>query len=375
LTVAVTGAGYGQDNVPPFKVTIQDEQAVAVEQILPVDPVRRIQFAPQGLTPSVRSENNETLHLSHYATPHVDGQIGFVGNAEYTHRPLGKGKDSKERDGVTSRYVYNNGLRLTVTMSVVATRPADKAAKRQRDAVFTHYLVENTGTKPRKFGLRIFMDTYVINNDGCLFAAPTMPGKILNGVVLKGKEFPPYVQLLHQPNLMNPGYVAHLTFELGSKFEKPDRIVLTRLAASAPWDVVAMQAGDSALAFFWEPMEIKPGGKREFGYGYGKGIVPNPESEGQVEMVMGGSFAPGKVFSITARVIDPATGQSLQLELPPGMELLEGKETQAVPALSADEGFSLVYWRARVLRPGEFSVRIHSSTGVTSGKRITMTKS
>jgi hypothetical protein len=78
-------------------------------------------------------------------------------------------------------------VRVTATQTVVATKPADpKAGKRRRDAVLTHYLIENTGQKAHKVGLRMTMDTYIINNDGCQFAAPTMPGKVLNGVELKG---------------------------------------------------------------------------------------------------------------------------------------------------------------------------------------------
>ena len=90
--------------------------------------------------------------------------------------------------------------------------------------LLVHYLVENKGTRPHQFGLRVYMDTYVIDNDGCLFAAPTMPGKVLDGVALKGKLLPPYVQLLQRPDLKAPGFVAHLTLDLGPKLEKADRL-------------------------------------------------------------------------------------------------------------------------------------------------------
>src|SRR5207248_10793545 len=120
-----------------------------------------------------------------------------------------------------------------------------------------------------KVGLRVYMDVYVVNNDGAQFAAPTLPGKILNGVELKGKTLPPYVQLLQVPNLQNPGYVAHLTLDLGSKIEKPNRVVLTRHGSGiGGWDMPAFRSFDTALGIFWEPKEIKPGGKRVLAYGY-----------------------------------------------------------------------------------------------------------
>ncbi len=378
LLAPLAGAALPQKGQSPVRVTVKDEQPVVVDATLqlPVDPAQRIQFHPQGLTPRVLTMNNQTLHLGHYATLKIDNQVFQGAAAEYQNRALAKGKDGKARQGFESRFNYGNGLTVTVTMMLVATKPANKAAKRSRDSVLTHYVIENKGTKPRSVGLRIFMDTYIINNDGCLFAAPNHPNKILNGVELKGKELPPYVQLLQQPNLQNPGFVAHLTLDLGPKLDKPDRVVLTNLGAQrGQWDVAAQPAGDSALAVFWEPKEIKPGGKREIAYGYGQGLVPSPESEGRVELALGGSFVPGKRFTVTAYVNDPAPGQSLTLDLPAGMALVDSPEVQAVPAPPANGApVSLVMWRARVLRPGEFAVRVRSSTGVTQGKLVTVTQ-
>ena len=72
-------------------------------------------------------------------------------------------------------------------------------------------------------------------------------------------------EALEVPNLQNPGYVSHLTLDLGSKIEKAERVVLTRHGAPGAfggWDMQAMFAGDTALGVFWEPKEIKAGGKR-----------------------------------------------------------------------------------------------------------------
>jgi hypothetical protein len=376
LMLVVAGAALAQ-NTQPVQVTIKDEQPVIVEPVLPVDPVRRINYTPTGLGVTVRTINDQTLHLSHFPTFHFDGRVlpqGQEARAEFVNRPLPKGKSPRE--GFMSAYIVGD-LRVTVTVTLVPTKPADKSAKRQLDSVLVHYLIENKGQKPHKFGLRVYMDTYVIDNDGCQFAAPTMPGKILNGVLLKEKQLPPYVQLLQRPDLKNPGYVAHLTLDLGSRLEKPDRVVLTQHGAGGAfggWDMPAQPAGDTALGVFWEPKEIKPGGKREIAYGYGKGIVTSPEHEGQVKLALGGSFEPGKLFDITAYVSDPAPGQFLTLELPDGMKLVEGKECQPVPALQGEEVNSLVLWRARVARPGEFAVRVRSSTGVTQGKLISVSQ-
>jgi hypothetical protein len=376
-TLAGTGLTHGPAPKSPVKVSFKDDKPVLNEEAAaPVDPVRRIQYGSTGLGATVRSERNETLHLSHFPSFHIDGQFFQnqpPGRYEYLNRPLPRGKGRKDREGFQSAFIVND-LRITCSVSLVPTKPATKGAKRRMDSVLIHYLVENKGNRPHKFGLRIYMDVYVINNDGAQFAAPTMPGKILNGVELKGKQLPPYVQLLQVPNLKNPGYVAHLTLDLGNKIEKPERVVLTQHGQGfGRWEMEAVVAGDTALGVFWEPKDIKPGGKREMAYGYGQGIVPSPESEGAVKLALGGSFEPGKAFDVTAYVTDPAAGQSLTLELPAGMALVEGPPTQPVPEPPGEEATSLVRWRARVLRLGEFPLRVRSSTGVTQGKTVTVT--
>jgi hypothetical protein len=91
-------------------------------------------------------------------------------------------------------------------------------------------------------------------------------------------------------------------------------------------------------------------------------------------MALGGSLEPGKRFNVTAYVTDPAPGQFLTLELPAGMTLVDGKACQPVPAAPSEEPSSMVVWQARVLHPGEFAVRVRSSTGVTQGKHVTITR-
>jgi hypothetical protein len=368
-----------QPAAPPVRVTIKDDQPVIIEPEAPLDPVRRINYQPSIMGVAVRTEANQTLHLGHFMTLSVDGQLyhqfGPNGRPEYANRPLPRGKGGKDREGFESATAYGD-VRVTCTVTVVPTRPASRGAKRRRDAVLVHYVAENKGQQPHKVGLKVYMDTYVIDNDGALFAAPTHPGKILDGMTLQGKTLPPYLQILQRPDLKNPGFVAHLTLDLGKRLEKPDRIVLTRFGAGGNgWDMPVFQAmGDSAMGVYWEPKELKPGGKREFAYGYGQGIATTPENEGRVELALGGSFEPGKLFTVTAYVADPAPGQSLTLELPEGMALADGKEARPVPAPRDDEAFSVVVWRARVLRPGEFALRVRSSTGVTRGKTITVTR-
>src|SRR5207244_3678750 len=92
----------------------------------------------------------------------------------------------------------------------------------------------------------------------------------------------------------------------------------------------------------------------------------------EAQLTFGGNFEPGKLFTLAARVAAPGEGQALTLELPPGLERVEGAETQPVPAAAAD-GAALVLWKARVLRPGTYVVRVHSGNGTVYTRTLTIT--
>ncbi len=362
------------------KVTIQDEKPVVVEAALPVDPTPRVRYTALGLGAQIRTEQNQQLHLSHFPLLNIDGRVmqpgQMGGKFEKNNAFLPKTAGGRVRQGFQSVFVIDE-LRITMTAELAATKPAGAGQKREMGTVVLRYLVENIGKTPHKFGLKGYIDTYIINNDGALYAAPTMPGKILDGVELKDKTLPDYVQCLERPDLKNPGYVAHLTLNLGGSIEKASRVVLSSHGAGGfgMWDMPVVQAmGDSALAVFFDPKEIKPGGKREFGYAYGKGVAIPLESEGNVEVRLSGSFEPGKQFTVTALVHDPIAGQTLTLELPKGMALVGGREIQPVPLPLIDPPQSFVTWRCRVLELGQFPVRLRSSTGVTQTKLIKVEK-
>lgn len=189
-------------------------------------------------------------------------------------------------------------------------------------------------------------------------------------MVLADKTLPEYVMCLENPDLKNPGFVGYLTMKMGGKGDSPNKIVLTNLGCLGQgWDVPAQQAGDSACAIYWEAKTLKPGEKREMVMGYGAHLAGNPENDGKVTVSLGGSFEPGKVFTIQAMVNDPAPGQVLTLELPGGMKIVEGKERQPVPA-ALETGSSLVMWKASVLDLGDFELKVRSSNGVTQIKNI-----
>ena len=372
----------GEPTKPKYRIKIQDDKTVVVnmEDSGLVDPKPGIRYTMQGnFFAQITTIQGQILHLSHFPQFMINGRVvqgGQGGRFEKVNMPLPKSAKGKQRTGHSTVWLTDN-LRITQTMELYPTKPRAVGEKRLLNTVFISYNIENKAANAQTVGMRGCMDTYVITNDGCLFAAPTKPNEVLDGVVLKDKTLPPYVQMLQNPNLKSPGYVSHLTLNVGKRHEQINKVVLSSLQVGfGQWDMpVARANGDSAISFYWETKAIPPVGKRDLAYAYGVGVAVAPESEGRYQLALGGSFEPGKIFTVSAVVADPTVGQTMTLELPAGMERLEGKEVLSAGglALADDHEYSTVLWKARVLQPGSHTIRLRSSTGVTQSKIVTIT--
>ena len=374
-----------QENAGPVKVTIKDGKTVIGEATLPLDATPRIVAQYMGDTHFGLMVNNQRITCSPqgsiWGCMMVDGAISnpfvnFNGQVRQP-APLPPSASGKKRLGGQLAWKHG-GVNVTQLVELVPSKPSTKAAlagqKRLLDTVRVSYVLENNDRQPHKVAFKTCIDILIVNNDGALYASPTtQPGKVLNGVALSGKELPEYLWVLERPDLTNPGFVATMTLK-HAKGENPNKIVLSNLGVVTNfqvWDVPAQAAGDSACALFWEEKELKPGQKRELVWGYGGGISTSPDNEGRVSLGLTGSFEPGKLFTIAAQVEDPIPDQALALELPAGMERVEGKEIQSV-APPTDSGSSLVLWKARVVRPGDFEIRIRSSNGSVQSKHVSI---
>jgi hypothetical protein len=375
----------------PAKVTVVDEQAKVELVDLPIDPTQRITYqfsqnmrmgfqlhTEQGLVRITCGQGGETNNTT-CRIDNTDLEFGNpAGRWDPQQAPLAQESGGRKRLGTKSTWVYSN-VRITQIVEVVATRPLVKKdgapGKRLRDTCVIRYLIENKDTRPHKVGIRNMIDTLIVNNDGAQFAVPGKDARILpNGDFRSTKEIPPYVMVLERPDLNNPGVMAIVSPRLGGRIDPPNRLILTRWPGSGVgWEVPVQQAAfDTAYAIYWDPKEIPAGGKREVGHAYGRGLVTGLEGEGRVQVDLGGSFQPGKRFTVTAYVESPEEGQSLTLELPAGMARLEGKAVQPVPPPLAG-GLSVVLWKGSVERTGQFPLRVRSSTGYILTKTVSVT--
>jgi hypothetical protein len=374
--------GTGQEAGGPVRVVIKDAKHFAAE--VPIDPQQRIDTRyGGGFYFGLSIEGTRitcTPDISVMPMVRIDNQVlqpGFDMNGQQSpQQPLPPGPFGRKRLGTQTKWVQN-GLQITQLIEVVPSRLSATAApdqKRRLDTVRVTYLAENKDVRDHSVEFRTFIDTMIANNDGALFASPTTaPGEVLDGVALQDKTLPEYIQVLENPNVLKPGFVATLTLKFGGKVEGASKVVLCNTAGfNGNWDVPPQKAnGDSAVFLYWGPKNLKPKEKRSMVWAYGGGIPSSTENDDNVSLSLSGSFEPGKLFTVLATVDDPLPGQSLTLELPAGMERVEGKEQQPVPAPQAT-GTSAVLWKARALRLGDFDVKVRSSTGVTQIRNVSI---
>lgn len=381
--VAMIASAALAQQPPGYRVSIKDGPTAFTELTLPIDPTiritpahsngpqfgltvegKRITFAPNGsIWHQLRTDGN--------ATP------PFFEKGNNVPKPLPDAPGGKKRHGFQTSWTVNQ-IAITMTVEVVPSKPYGKAEpgqKRKMDTCRMTYVAENKDTRPHTIEFRTNIDMLINNNDGALYSSPTTePGKVLNGVILKDDKLPDFLLAMERPDANNPGFCGCMTLKFGrsQNVDGPNKIILTNLGqiGQGGWECPAQPAGDSACAIYWGPKELAPKQKRTMVWAYGGGIASSPENEGRVNLDLKGSFEPGKVFTITAYVDDPTPSQSLALHLPAGLECVQGRELQPVPPAAA--GISVVQWRARVLHPGDYDVRVRSSTGATHSKLLSI---
>lgn len=373
LVVATTCGLLAQSG--PVRVVFHEPKTEAVAAILPVDGRQRIQYTNTGAMAFGLTVDGKNLSCGAGAIRtnfKIDGQLVHPNVAVNAVKPLPADRNGKPRPGAQSSFDAN-GVRITQMLEVIPSKSTPGSTKRALDNCLIRYIFENTGKTTRTVTTRVRIDTMCGSNDGALFAAPTRPNEILNGVELSGKTLPEYVQILETPNLKAPGFHGHFTLKLPGNRIGPNRFLCTIHGGDNGWDAAAVAAnGDTDCVLYWPTSELKPGETVEMAYAYGQGIASLPEGEGRIKVSLGGNFEPGRLFHIHAFVEAPFPGQSVSIELPEGMTLVDGDATQPAAPATENSDVAALLWRGRVDRTGDFPIRIRSSNGAIETRTVSV---
>lgn len=296
-------------------------------------------------------------------------QLTTPGEKHPTYQSIFIYSDEKERDPQGDPL----GIRITQEVSL---RRSDLS--RKYEVVLVRFLVENTGTKPHKIGLRYMLDTFIGTNDGVPFLVPGQDKLIQDRADFRGEHIPQFIQALENADLRNPGVIAHLLLRLpDERYEPPERVVIAAWPDSklggrckgpfTEWepDFVSMNdkrlgRGDSAVFIYWAEKNVEPGQKREMGFAYGLGQLAASATVGgktQLAMTISGALRRGGIFTVTAYVADPERGQTISLQLPEGFRLVQGQPSRPVPV--APGRYVPVSWRVQAPNQlGEFEIGV-----------------
>jgi hypothetical protein len=355
---------------------------------------KRLTYFPEGISNNtcMRIDGNEYLLGSPPKGKWKDPLLA----------PLGKAADGRTREGARSIFVYpDENIEVTQIVEVVPNdQPTELKLKdgktqdvRLLDRVLVRYVIENKDAKAHDVGLRFLLDTFIGTNDGVPFTIPGVKDLCNTKREFdpsKGLEIPDYIQALENPDIKNPGTVAHLALRLKG-LETPNRVTLgawphyslKTIDAKARghltlWDVpfLDMQTGkrnDSAVTMYWDAKQLRAGEKRELGFAYGLGSLA--ATGGKIGLSVGGSFVVGGTFTVTALVSNPQTEETVTLELPSDFKLVEGSGTQKVPPLppNAQSQSSPVTWKVTSSKYGKRVIKVTRSTGGSQKKTIAIT--
>ena len=228
------------------------------------------------------------------------------------------------------------------------------------DTVLVYYRARNYGTIPRKVQIRLLLDTYIGTNDGVPFL---IPGKsdLTRGVELKNSDVPEYLEVIENPeDAKDPGTIVRLGLR-GLRWGQvepldPAEVVIAQKGNHLAWRPPFLPIStDSAVTIYWPEVELAPGKLAHFAITYGLGTL---EISNDLGLSAPGFVLPEREFTVTAYVYKPSQGQTVSLELPPGMRLAEGES--AVKTVPSTSQRVQLYWRVRPTREGEYLLQAQS---------------
>src|ERR1043166_4633127 len=207
VTILLLQVAFSEGQAPggPVKVTFKDGKQVTGEVALPIDPTPHalaqhsggfafgIKVKDQRITCSEQGSIWCHIRIDGQETQLGWGAPGMGGFQQ--PQPLPATPSGKKRNGFQTSW-NNNDVRVTQVVELVPSRPTDKVstqAKRLMDTYRINYIVENIAKdgRARKVEFKSCIDILVVFNDGALYRSPTThPGKVLNGMTLKGKDLP-----------------------------------------------------------------------------------------------------------------------------------------------------------------------------------------
>lgn len=258
------------------------------------------------------------------------------------------------------------------------------ATTRRTDTMRVQYTLTNRSSQTRRVGLRVMLDTLIGDNDGVPFLFAGENTITTNAKDVRGNAVPDYIQALERASVSNPGTIVNLAVR-GGDAVPPDRLVVSGWYTNEPpWEYLNIVGGigapltrggapgrtpDSAVGLYYDAKSLAPNESRTIVFYYGLGGIA---ASGKLGLTVPLEVAESEKFSIIVVVMEPRTGQSVQLALPDVIALGDGeavtKNVSPVPGAQ----FTQVSWKLRAKKATDaaaISVRLDPD-GTTASQTI-----
>ena len=237
--------------------------------------------------------------------------------------------------------MYNPKILVTQVVDIIPGRQPVEVKpgewRWEKDTCLAAWLIENKDAFAHFVGLRIVLKVKAGDKVGMHFAAPGWSEPITDQADLSGAKIPLFLQDTEAADLHQPGTIAHANLKAGGDLEPPSNVMLTAWSNDQPRDFempLKHMGVSPSVVLIWQDKLMQPGEKRYLGFTWGLNHVvatPQKANTPQLGVSVEGTFAPGKEFTVFAQVRDWESGLKLELDLEPGLKLVQGKAEQAVP--------------------------------------------
>lgn len=271
------------------------------------------------------------------------------------------------RGGVKSVWLYKEGVTITQIVEIVRGEQTG-----QLDNCRVEYLLDNESAQTHQVGIRFLLDTLIGSNDGTPFIVPGAAALVDTFAdYKKAEQVPPFVEALENLDFRNPGVVAALKFKLGGGVEAPNRVTLggwPDKATKQPgaeegltlWEVPVfsmktLREPDAAAVLYWQEKKLDPKQQRRVGFAYGLGSFTG---KGKLGLIVDGAPEVGQELTVVALLGDAGAGDTLTLQLPKGVELVQGLAAAPVKGT-----IGVATWTVRATVAGEARLSVEAKGG------------
>lgn len=282
-----------------------------------------------------------------FTTFRIDGKDYIYGNS-YTGVSMDGGFTSTPKtEGMINTSSWRaEGIEITQRLEMLEDLSGSDVGN-----VKVSYLIENKGAVSKQIGTRVLLDTMLGDNDGAKIS--------LNGsrdvsfeTEVYGEDIPLYWRTTDSEE--NPKVVAY-GFLKGWGNKEPDKMTIAHWSSlsSTKWDYTIdpkrnigstlndYKSADSAVALYWEPVQLEPGKSIQVETYYGLGNI-NASNDGSTfnlnlhspaKLTIAGDRYLENPFKIVMELDNTLSnstelaGITAELVLPEGLELAEGEES------------------------------------------------